>query len=41
VGLGRRPPELAELGLVTALREHIDRLTELDLPDRYIWTASL
>jgi hypothetical protein len=30
-----------ELGLVTALREHTDRLTESDLPDRYIWTGSL
>jgi signal transduction histidine kinase len=36
-----RPPELDELGLVTALREHTDRLTESDLPDRYIWTGSL
>jgi signal transduction histidine kinase len=30
-----------ELGLVTALREHTDRLTESDLPDRSIWTGSL
>jgi len=36
-----RPPELDELGLVTALREHTDQLTESDLPDRYIWTGSL
>jgi two-component system NarL family sensor kinase len=36
-----RPPKLDELGLVTALREHTDRLTESDLPDRYIWTGSL
>ena len=36
-----RPPELDELGLVTALRKHTDRLTETDLPDRSIWTGSL
>ncbi len=30
-----------ELGLGTALREHTDRLTESDLPDRSIWTGSL